>query len=135
MDFFNECTTLKERKALFWKLSKLFHPDMGGDAELFQRLKSQYDHPLEAYVPFNNTIESLEIELRGTQAALDFTLERLQFCEIALSTKQADYKTLENRNRLLNAEVESLKKRIDTIEDETPWEALKRVTTEWYNDG
>lgn len=45
MNFFNECKTEEERKALYRKLAKLFHPDRGGDCELLVELNKQYNSP------------------------------------------------------------------------------------------
>lgn len=43
MQFFSDCKTQCEAKDLFRKLSKHFHPDVGGDADLMRELIDQYD--------------------------------------------------------------------------------------------
>lgn len=42
MDFFNKCLTSQEASSLYHKLSKLFHPDRGGDNALMMELSRQY---------------------------------------------------------------------------------------------
>lgn len=83
MDFFSKCKTEHEVKALFRRLSKLFHPDTGGESELMIELRNQYDNwsfksPFDTYRPlqqtreevfgssysYNPRIETLERELR-----------------------------------------------------------------------
>lgn len=49
MDFFVDCKSPEELKNRFRKLSKCFHPDKGGDTELFMELKKQHDSWSSSY--------------------------------------------------------------------------------------
>lgn len=42
MVYFKECKTLEEVKARYKTLAKIFHPDMGGDTELMQKLNAEF---------------------------------------------------------------------------------------------
>jgi len=42
MKWFNECRTLDEVKALYKKLAKQYHPDLGGDTETMQSINKEY---------------------------------------------------------------------------------------------
>ena len=42
MKWFNECRTLDEVKALYKKLAKQYHPDLGGDTETMQLINKEY---------------------------------------------------------------------------------------------
>jgi hypothetical protein len=41
-NYFSECKTLDEAKALYFDLAKKLHPDLGGSTEQFQNLNSQF---------------------------------------------------------------------------------------------
>ena len=43
MQYFNECTTLEEVKALYKQLAKQHHPDCGGDTATMQAINEEYD--------------------------------------------------------------------------------------------
>lgn len=72
---FEKCSQMKEVKAIYRRLAKQYHPDMGGDAEKMKELTKAYEKALRN-VDNNNkpTIEQLldellaevEEELRGT---------------------------------------------------------------------
>lgn len=49
MRFFSDCKSEEERKQLYRKLSKLFHPDHGGDAEMMTELNKQYNNPISSF--------------------------------------------------------------------------------------
>lgn len=42
MKWFNHCQTLEEVKALYKKLAKQFHPDLGGDTVTMQEINKEY---------------------------------------------------------------------------------------------
>lgn len=42
MKWFSECRTLDEVKALYKKLAKQYHPDLGGDTETMQAINKDY---------------------------------------------------------------------------------------------
>ncbi|HWY38636.1 MAG TPA: J domain-containing protein, partial [Bacteroidia bacterium] len=42
MKWFNECGTLDEVKALYKKLAKQYHPDLGGDTATMQEINKEY---------------------------------------------------------------------------------------------
>jgi len=42
MKWFSECRTLDEVKALYKKLAKQYHPDLGGDTETMQTINKEY---------------------------------------------------------------------------------------------
>ncbi|MCX2492640.1 J domain-containing protein [Pedobacter sp. PF22-3] len=42
MKWFSECRTLDEVKALYKKLAKQYHPDLGGDTETMQAINKEY---------------------------------------------------------------------------------------------
>ena len=72
---FEKCSQMKEVKAIYRRLAKQYHPDMGGDAEKMKELTKAYEKALRN-VDNNNkpTLEELldellaevEEELRGT---------------------------------------------------------------------
>lgn len=43
MDIFCDCKNIDDAKALYRKLSKLYHPDTGGDKDLMMDLTKQYE--------------------------------------------------------------------------------------------
>lgn len=56
MKFFIDCKTISEAKEVYRKLAKVFHPDKGGDAELFRELQKQHDEwspQMNMYTPNN----------------------------------------------------------------------------------
>lgn len=42
INFFKDCTTIEEVKALYKKLAKEHHPDHGGNTETMQKLNTEY---------------------------------------------------------------------------------------------
>jgi len=46
-DFFNGCKNEGEVKALYYKLAKKHHPDLGGDAEVFKALNNAYEFAIK----------------------------------------------------------------------------------------
>jgi len=44
MKYFENCTTSEEIKKTYLRLSKEFHPDLGGSNELMKELNNQYDN-------------------------------------------------------------------------------------------
>ena len=54
MNYFSDCSTVAEIKALYKTLAKKHHPDLGGDAEKMKDLNSQYHDALKG----NNGKES-----------------------------------------------------------------------------
>lgn len=42
MKWFNDCQTLEEVKALYKKLAKQYHPDLGGDTLTMQEINKEY---------------------------------------------------------------------------------------------
>lgn len=42
MQYFNNCRTIDEVKAIFKTLAKQYHPDCGGDTETMQRINAEY---------------------------------------------------------------------------------------------
>jgi hypothetical protein len=43
MQYFNQCTTIEEVKALYKQLAKQHHPDRGGDTATMQAINEEYD--------------------------------------------------------------------------------------------
>lgn len=43
MQYFNQCTTIAEVKALYKQLAKQHHPDCGGDTTIMQQINEEYD--------------------------------------------------------------------------------------------
>lgn len=42
MKWFNECHTIDEVKAIYKKLAKQYHPDLGGDTQTMQEINKEY---------------------------------------------------------------------------------------------
>lgn len=42
MDYFSNIGTKEERKKLYYSLSKIHHPDKGGDLKIMQEINRQY---------------------------------------------------------------------------------------------
>lgn len=40
---FSDCTTITEAKQRWRELSRKYHPDLGGDADMFHRAKQEYE--------------------------------------------------------------------------------------------
>lgn len=49
MNFFKDCQTVEEVKALYRKLARQHHPDLGGDAETMKRLNNEYERVLKKF--------------------------------------------------------------------------------------
>ena len=41
-NYFNGCTTLDEARKIYYRLAMKFHPDRGGDEQLFKALANQF---------------------------------------------------------------------------------------------
>ena len=46
--FFENCKTLDELKAEYRRLSKIYHPDLGGDLEIMKQINAQYETAFDA---------------------------------------------------------------------------------------
>ena len=46
--FFENCKTLDELKAEYRRLSKIYHPDLGGDLETMKQINAQYETAFDA---------------------------------------------------------------------------------------
>ncbi len=62
--FFTNCRTLEELKAEYRRLSKIHHPDLGGDLETMKQVNIQYEAAF-------NTLNSTSAEPK-TETAADF---------------------------------------------------------------
>lgn len=50
MKYFNKKMSIEDAKKTYRKLSKEFHPDLGGDAEMFKELNNEYEMFLNNYI-------------------------------------------------------------------------------------
>ena len=55
--FFNNCTTAEELKSKYRELCKQFHPDNGGDAELFKQMKKEFEQLWETLQDVHKTMD------------------------------------------------------------------------------
>lgn len=122
MDFFSKCQNKSEAKDLYRKLSKLFHPDHGGDTSLQVELQNQYDRwdspnnkatinsggsssAYESVYNFNPRVEQLEHEIRRLKRLLEdspFEINRLN------NYINAHKKTIEAQKAILNEKDEEI---------------------------
>jgi len=68
MKWFGECSTLDEVKALYKKLAKQYHPDLGGDTETMQTINKEYAFAsAKAIKDGNLSEEETENEIRFSE--------------------------------------------------------------------
>lgn len=68
MKWFAECGTLDEVKALYKKLAKQYHPDLGGDTETMQTINKEYAFASAKAIKGNNlSDEETENEIRFSE--------------------------------------------------------------------
>jgi hypothetical protein len=69
MKWFNECGTLEEVKALYKKLAKEYHPDLGGDNVTMQEINKEYAFATaKAIKGANLSDEEVENEILSSEA-------------------------------------------------------------------
>jgi len=49
MNYFINCSSIEEAKTTFRELAKQHHPDIGGDAETFKQIRSQFENFIKEY--------------------------------------------------------------------------------------
>lgn len=68
MKWFAACRTLDEVKALYKKLAKQYHPDLGGDTETMQNINKEYVFASAKAIKGNNlSDEEAENEIRFSE--------------------------------------------------------------------
>lgn len=68
MKWFAACRTLDEVKALYKKLAKQYHPDLGGDTETMQNINKEYAFASAKAIKGNNlSDEEAENEIRFSE--------------------------------------------------------------------
>jgi len=68
MKWFNGCGTLDEVKALYKKLAKQYHPDLGGDTETMQSINKEYAFASAKAIKGDNlSEEETENEIRFSE--------------------------------------------------------------------
>lgn len=68
MKWFESCGTLDEVKALYKKLAKQYHPDLGGDTETMQSINREYAFASAKAIKGNNlSDEEAENEIRFSE--------------------------------------------------------------------
>lgn len=68
MKWFNVCRTLDEVKALYKKLAKQYHPDLGGDTETMQSINKEYAFASAKAIKGDNlSEEETENEIRFSE--------------------------------------------------------------------
>lgn len=119
MDFFSDCISHEEVKARFRKLSKLFHPDRGGDNEIMRQLQSQYDSwslgysyhlRKQHYNPIN------PFDHLSKQQINDYDV-RIKACQEYISI-------IERAIVLKNNRIDYLENKVKTIESMTLWQRI-----------
>jgi len=94
MDFFSRCRTTEEAKSVFRMLSKHFHPDRGGDANLMVELQKQYN----GWNPSNFNWQSQFPDNRGFSTQTENLLKNMEtnikILENAVITKERDIQLL-----------------------------------------
>lgn len=69
MKWFKECETLEEVKALYKKLAKQYHPDLGGDTASMQEINKEYAFATaKAIKGANLSEEETEAEILSSEA-------------------------------------------------------------------
>lgn len=69
----DKCTTVEDLKRVFKKLALVHHPDKGGDAETFSRLKSEYEARLRDLERPADPDEVLDLHVTLEEAYAGFT--------------------------------------------------------------
>lgn len=106
MLFFNDCKTKQETTTLFRKLSKFFHPDMGGENEYMIELIKQYDawNPENVYTN-ERIVYQTSFNINPRVGILERELARLQ--------QKLKNPVLERENSKLKSTVEHLRADIE----------------------
>jgi curved DNA-binding protein CbpA len=66
MKFFNECKTAEDLKALYKKLARKNHPDLGGDLETMKQINAEYDEMYEKLKNIHSTTDGKTYEKTTT---------------------------------------------------------------------
>ncbi len=72
---FKNCKTIEEIKKLYKKLSKEYHPDLGGDTEIFKELLSAYETAIKMFSYENFKAEFVSDYMIVLQRIVDLDIE------------------------------------------------------------
>ena len=72
---FRDCKTIEELKSLYKKLSKKYHPDLGGDTELFKELLNAYETAIRMFSYENFKAEFVDSYMQVLQKIVDLDIE------------------------------------------------------------
>lgn len=116
MRFFSDCKTDDERKAIYRKLSKLFHPDHGGDAELMTELNTQY-HNNSSTCNSGSVFIHPYSNLRSNFSGLDNELyKQLQASEMMVELLQRDNQRYKDRLQEYLNLIRDIRKEVKELE-------------------
>lgn len=144
MKFFIDCRSISEAKEVYRKLAKVFHPDKGGDAELFRELTTQFDNfspQSKMYTPNNmgswqssfyqfNSKSNAELEISRLKAhveSLEEKLFQLRNLNQLLSSQAHSYRTYADTFEI---QYKVLEKELANEKNKTVWNRLQ----DWWND-
>lgn len=69
MKWFNDCNTIEEVKAIYKKLAKQYHPDLGGDTLTMQEINKEYAFACAKVIKGENlTAEETENEIKFSES-------------------------------------------------------------------
>jgi len=72
---FRNCKTIEDLKSLFKKLSKIYHPDLGGDTELFKQLLNAYEQAIKMFSYENFKAEYVDSYMMILQKIVNLDIE------------------------------------------------------------
>ena len=77
MKFFHDCKTVSEVKAMYKKLAKENHPDLGGSTELMQQINNEYAYACVRVAKMANlTQQEMDVEMELSELYRE-TIEKI----------------------------------------------------------
>jgi len=125
MKYFTSCRTIHEAKAEFRRLSKIHHPDVGGDPKIMSDVISEYDSFIPSAQPHDNRFHAFASSKSNryqTHERPKFTSTSIPFdhpiyVELRELRNKFNY-AMEDENLVLKIQKDYLTKEIDELKME-----------------